>query len=443
MAKSGGGPLNNLQQQLAEVQRLLDSDRTEALARAAALAAAHPEVPQTALLHAAALSLLQDDPAAVAVLRGLWQRTPSPLVAFNLGYCRRQSGDYEGALRAFLAALTLDEQGEVRALAADTAAVLGEHAFARRLLAGRPEPLLAFRDWGLGGPWPASLRSTEVGDRVVLFWMKYDCHLYRRLDDKAQLAGLLPAAASYWPASFALPEQTRALRTAMAQAGEASWVFKPAHESGGRGMQLLAGPRAALPDRAGVVQRFIDPPFLYRGRKPNLRLLLALPEPRPEQARLWAGGLCYFATEPYTSGPGPARAGAIANLLRGERGDFDRPLGALPAHVLDLENFLATVPGLGDLRGRLIALAGALVRDIDRGGFFADVRGVGDAFLPRFVGLDVGLDAAGRPWLFEIERYPGLGGVSPLTAAINARFRRDWMDWLRNGRRGERFLPLG
>lgn len=431
--------------ELAAIKTLLERDRLAARERAMALAAAHPRALDPSVLLAAAHSLLQDYPAATSVLRGCWAEYPEPNVAFNLGYCLRQTGDYASALRLFLAALALSQGEAIRALAADTAAILGEAAFARRLLAGAASPILSYRAWTLsGGDAAAALGGAAAADAAVLFWMKYDCHLFGRLDSKATLATLLPAGAAYWPESFPLPDADGTAAARIALRKEAWWIVKPAAESGGRGMTVLRGPDVDLPAIPGVVQRLVDPPFLYAGRKPNLRLLLGLPTPRADAAVLWASGLVYLATEAYRVETGAAGPSTVANLLRAERAALATPLGDLPAHVVPLEDFLARVPELPDLRQALTELARTLVSDLERIGFLAEARAVGDAFPPRFLGVDVGLDADGKPWLFEIERYPGLGGVSPVTAAINARFRREWHRFILAGgpRNDANFLSL-
>lgn len=428
----------DLRSGLAEVTRLIETDRHAAREAARRLAAAHPDALEPRILLAASFSVLQDYVGAAAILKDCWRASPRPGIAFNLGYCVRQTGDYATALRHFLAGLSLDPASDdCRALAADTAAVIGDEPFARRLLEQGATPAIAFRRWSLGGARDPMLGAERARHEALVFWMKYDCHLYARLDNKSELAALLPSAASYWPRSYAFPgERDRFARERDAE----TWIFKPSAESGGRRIRILR--EHELPDEAGIVQRFIDAPWLYHDRKPNLRLMIGLPEPRRDAAMLWTSGLAYFATEPYGEGGRAATAGSVANLLRGDRDKFAEALGDLPAHVIRLEEFIA-ISRLPDLREALTKLAANLVADLEATGFLAGVRAVGSGFLPRFIGIDVALDARGKPWLLEIERYPGVGGVSPLTAAINHRFRSDWMDLvLGEEREATRFIPL-
>jgi len=426
--------------ELAEITRLLDRNRVEAVVRAKALVARHPSSIAPRMYLAAALSRLQDYAAAVEILRDCARQELSPSVTFNLGYCLRQIGEYQGALNQFLIGLTLPASGpDMHLLAADTAAILGERQFALQTLAGLSGPEAAFRQFTIENSIStAMLEKPEAADRAVLFWMKYDCHLYGRLDNKAGLATFFRISQGrppwYWPESYGLPEEVETARLQLEQSGAAEyWIWKPAGESGGRGIKVINASelRVLRQNEHGIVQRLIDPPFLYEGRKLNLRLLLGLPRPHPEAAVLWKSGLVYISTDAYCEPGAKNTTGLVANLLQTDPARLAAPIGSLPAHVVRLERLLDAV-ALPKLRNDLVKLAADLVRDLDVRGLFASERAIGQ-FAPRFLGLDVGLDASGQPWPFEIERYPGLGGVTPLSAAINTQFRHDWMRMLLAG----------
>ncbi len=100
-------------------------------------------------------------------------------------------------------------------LAANTFDIVGRHDEAARLLKGAPEtPLTVFARWLLARDAAkeharAYFAADPVRhDEAVLFWMKYDCHHFAELDDKARLARLMNAVAEsggpiaqFWPAT--------------------------------------------------------------------------------------------------------------------------------------------------------------------------------------------------------------------------------------------------
>ncbi len=50
------------------------------------------------------------------------------------------------------------------------------------------------------------------------------------------------------------------------------------------------------------------------------------------------------------------------------------------------------------------------------------------SYPPKFLGLDIMFDEQFKPWLLEIERYPGVGGVFPETKRINNSFKQDYFN---------------
>ncbi|WP_075222224.1 hypothetical protein [Acuticoccus yangtzensis] len=398
-ARGEGDAADEITGAIAATARLLAPDPQAAHRRAAALAAAHPGRADVAMLHAGALAAVQDFAGAVAVLDPLWKEGPTPLIAFNLGYCLRQAGDYQGALVKFLEGTVLKPGWDLMALAADTAAVLGDLAFARSIIARSEGPMAALRarllgvEAGAGNDMDGTLRIHADRTAAILFWMKYDAHPF-------------------------------------------------------------AGLRAAAVD-AGLIG-VVDTPLLNAGRSVSLRLFLKTPGAPGDTALLWRGGIVTLAAATPPSGAAAAapavspfgvnphmRPAASPVALAGSRRTGGQLVmgrdAVIPLEALEPEGRLS---GLDD---RLATLAGQLVGRLGKAGFWGKVHAISTAFVPRVIGLDVMLDANGTAVLTGVVRYPDLtaAGADPAAARIATRFREDWARLILGEPGGaEAFRPL-
>jgi tetratricopeptide (TPR) repeat protein len=431
------------QAQLNDAINALARDRGRADLLAADLVARYPDEARVHFVYAATRSRLQDYNGAVRHLDIAACEGDSSLVQFNLGYCLRQTGDYLRAAAHLRRAATMPGADEsARALAANTFAIVGRETEAQRMLsAAGVTPITMFCRWLLGAD-DGEVRNyfnedPARGDAAVLFWMTHDCHAFGALDDKTSLARLLnDALPAYWPHAIELPGPVPK------QEDDAWWLFKPAALAGGQGMYLTRSPATLRTVERGIAQRYVHPPLLLNGHKFNLRLLYCVHSVDPLRVFLWRDGLVFVSAEPYTApSEGEASNAHVVNLLRAKPEDIGRPLGALNGHVVPLQALLASgMVKAAALQDGIARLAANLTTALTTSGFFASVRdaGVAQAFPPRFVGLDVSFTADLEPRLFEIERYPGLGGVSAQSAEINARFRRQWLAFtLRNAPHGD------
>lgn len=432
---------------LNEALGALSKNKSHADALAADLVARYPDEPKVRLAYAAARSLMQDYASAVRHLDIAAAVADSALIQFNLGYCHRQCGDYERAAFHFRKSLAMpgaDHTG-ARALAANTFAIIGRLDEAKRLMTAAPEtPIGVWCRWLISRDAERERTRGYVAaeparfDEAVLFWMKYDCHLFAELDDKARLARLMNSAAArgsgiqtFWPETFAVPGDT------LPGKSDKWWLFKPSALSGGQGMRLTRDPSTLNSTVPGIIQRYLHPPFLLLGRKFNLRLFLCVASVDPLEMYLWHDGLVFVSTEPYSE-PDISISDApnvrhVVNLLRANEKDTSKPLGPFPAHIMSrralLESRQLGKDGAERMETGILALAAAIKDALIISGFAERLTQFPDphAFSPRFVGLDVGFDEQLTPRLFEIERYPGLGtGEGAQRSEINTSFRRQW-----------------
>jgi tetratricopeptide (TPR) repeat protein len=408
--------------------------------------------------------------------RGRWRYNtatmfaPIPLIEKRLaeirhvedGLTKLRAGDSEAALAEFSAAHALNPTADKSDLIArchhragrlDQAIALLERLAAepakagKRLAAAERGLLYALRD---AGRWE---EAEQVADRmlarfaaspssVAAAMLAADMPLafpgWMRFFDKGALADSLsrwhaahPHADRFWPESFLLPRDTAALTRfrALSPPG-VIFVVKPTASSGGKGVRLTRDPTVAA-HTPMLVQRHVDDPFLIDGKKFHVRLYVlvsALAEPR---AYLYREGILRLAPEPYAIDDASLARPAIhvtntalhqrhpALALSGDGDNEDdgniRSLSAL------LRRLAAAGLDAAESWERLADLARRLLALIVESGLFRDQAASHGrhCFPPLLFGLDVLIDASGRPWLIECQRSPAVAGTA-LVNRINA-----------------------
>jgi hypothetical protein len=206
-------------------------------------------------------------------------------------------------------------------------------------------------------------------------------------------------------------------------------------------MRFTRDPSSLDASVPGIAQEYLHPPFLILGRKFNLRLFLAFRSVDPLEMYLWHDGLVFVSTEPYaepdTRVSDTPNVRHVVNLLRANEKDTAKALGPFPAHIMSrralVESGQLGKEGAERFKAGLLALASAIKDALVTTGFAARLTQFPNpaAFPPRFVGLDVGFAEDLTPRLFEIERYPGLGGgEGAQRTEINGRMRRGWLPFV-------------
>jgi tetratricopeptide (TPR) repeat protein len=284
-------------------------------------------------------------------------------------------------------------------------------------------------------------KPVAVSSAVLEHDMQHVYHRWSVFLDKSQLATTLnawhqahPAVPRFWPESFVLPRDAAAL-TQFRASGPSGQIFivKPTNLSGGQGMQLTRDPRSPSASEAAdnvVVQRYVDNPRLIDGRKFHLRIYTLITSITPLRAYIYQQGIARIAPEPYsTSDAALARAAVhVTNTAlhrnhpelvisqdagREDAGNvwsLSAVLGRLTREGLDAATVWNQICQL--VRGVLSVAAGAGILDRQAR------EHTRYCFPPRLFGLDILLDAAGRPWLLEYQRNPAMSG-NPLVNRIN------------------------
>ncbi len=236
-------------------------------------------------------------------------------------------------------------------------------------------------------------------------------HLARTLARHRALVADRPRvpAMDFFPATFVMPEDYRALQQAAAAAPDRRWLLKPANSSRGRGIRLLADVATAPREPGWIVQEYIARPHLYEGRKYVLRLYVLITSVDPLVAWLYEEGFQKLASAPYdpedsanvyahltnpdvnetnTAAPSPVvfvGLGRYRQWLR-EQGCDDAELFARIEEALRM----TVIAGRTSMRRRLAAVS-------------ADTRGCYE-----LLGIDCLIDADRRPWIMECNLSPSL-----------------------------------
>jgi len=280
------------------------------------------------------------------------------------------------------------------------------------------------------------LDPAKVAAMVMERETSIDFHGWTRFAHKSELARALSRRAGgqspRFPETFALPEDRDALLAYAAANPGAIYIGKPERGTGGQGIKLTRN-AAELADATGcVVQRYVERPYLVDGRKSHVRLYGLVTSLDPFRAYLYRDGVVRFAPEPYElSDAGLADVhGHITNTalhighpsLVVSEDAAQENVGAIWSLGAYLERLKADGVDVEALRAELRTLMVGFLHVVASEGLFAEQARAGPrrAFPAKLFGLDVLIDADGKPWLIEAQRKPALGG-NALVRKINGR----------------------
>ena len=386
-------------------------------------------------------------------------------ILHQMGLCAIAMGDYEGALATYRQAFSIAPEAHPAAMAAlllHRLGRLGEAVKAygdliAKLKPDSPEAPHVFRGAAMllrdaGAPLAAErslhdllglYRRNPVGVASALIERdnSIDFHEWTRYAHKTDLARALtrhaqrhPGAIAF-PATFVLPEDRGALIDYAARESSALFIAKPHRGTGGQGMAIASHVRDMIERDDVVVQRYVDRPALVDGRKGHVRLYGLVASLAPFRAYLYGDGIVRFAPEPYD-----ASEQGLANV-HSHVTNTALHLGHPMLEVSD-DPAKENSGAVWSLRAYFERLR-ADGRDVDR--LWADLRALTSGFLamvaadglferqakaaprrsfpPKLFGLDVLIDADGKPWLIEAQRKPAMSG-SALVKRINAQMFR-------------------
>ncbi|HUA51981.1 MAG TPA: tetratricopeptide repeat protein [Candidatus Sulfotelmatobacter sp.] len=376
------------------------------------------------------------------------------IACLHLGHNREALTAFQAALKLTSSARMMDLIGRCHhrlgqldaAIAAFRLVVSQPEAAGRWAWVTRRGLIYALRDRGL---WEEADREAnallaefrakpvQVSSGVLEHDMQHVYHRWSVLLNKAQLARTLdawharhPEATRFWPESFVLPFDAARLAEFRARCPPGQiFIVKPVNLSGGQGMTVTREPTVA-PGVTAVVQRYIDNPRLIDGRKFHLRIYVLITSLAPLRAYIYRQGIARITPEPYaTDDAALARPAVHVTNTALHRNHPALVISQDPAreddgNVWSLTAAFSRMASEGlepqGVWARVAQLArGVLAVAADAGIFERQLREhTRYCFPPRLFGLDVLIDATGRPWLLEYQRNPAMGG-NPLVMRIN------------------------
>lgn len=102
----------------------------------------------------------------------------------------------------------------------------------------------------------------------------------------------------FYPESYLMPESKEELMKNWEKHN--TWIIKPSASARGRGIHLMSSAEKCY-EKNGVVQYYLENPFLITGRKFDLRLYVLVTSISPLKIYIHENGLVRFATHPYES----------------------------------------------------------------------------------------------------------------------------------------------
>eukprot|EP00928_Gymnodinium_smaydae_P065510 TRINITY_DN48639_c0_g1_i1.p1 TRINITY_DN48639_c0_g1~~TRINITY_DN48639_c0_g1_i1.p1 ORF type:complete len:661 (-),score=139.49 TRINITY_DN48639_c0_g1_i1:10-1992(-) len=314
----------------------------------------------------------------------------------------------------------------------------------------------------------ASPSELDVFERMSL-WEHVRCcgaEAERRLDHKDELARVLrnPGVeakkifqAPLHPESYVIPDDHAALMAAIdatpAEAGR-SWMLKPAHMADGHGVRrvlgsdlrgiLSSGGVSSAQLRLGgktIVQRYVENPLLWEGKKFDLRLYVLVTSHRPLRLFLYGDGYARLAPLNFTLARGRSSDGRGSD--KNSTSDHDRRVHVtnrsrnqkstgLCARTLD--ELRSALFGGGDAGSASWEKLWQRIGDLLKMAFVvALAKGAQPSGLcGKVYGADVIIDDELNPHLLEINRAPAVdsGAGCPGIHAVHSRLAEDVLDKL-------------
>ena len=271
------------------------------------------------------------------------------------------------------------------------------------------------------------LDPSKIAGLVMERETSIDFHGWTKFAHKSELARALNASsgqpnAPRFPASFVLPADREALVAYSAANPGAVFIAKPERGTGGQGMAITRNVDEIAHREGYVVQQYVEKPYLVDGRKGHVRLYGLVTSLDPFRAYLYRDGIVRFAPEAYdTSDANLANVHRHITNTALHRGHPDLTVSEDAAqenvgNVWSLNAYIERMKSDGvdteavwrELRQLMFGFLNVVARE---GVFAAQAKAAPrHAFPYKLFGLDVLIDADGKPWLIEAQRKPALGG---------------------------------
>lgn len=211
----------------------------------------------------------------------------------------------------------------------------------------------------------------------------------------------------FWPETYNLPAEQETLQQAAEQAPDTAWIVKPANGARGEDIQLLDTLDSLPMQGDWVVQRYLDAPHLYQGRKYVLRLYVLISEIDPLRIWRFTEGSVKLASMPYAP---QERQNPYVFLTNPDVNERNAEVGV---EFLSLTHYSDWLKAQGHDAAQLLGqIDDLIVRTVMAGceAMRARAQAIGPiaAHTYELMGLDCLIDAQLKPWLLECNLSPSL-----------------------------------
>jgi len=453
-----------------EILSVLPKDTGQAEAMARENISDNPKLAKSHLLLAYILSQQSNFQGALESLKETIHLNPDSVEGyFNLGYIYQQIGDLNAAIAHYQQSTSLSNGRfrEAKILLGNTLHQKGDCKrvvlIYQDLLKDNPNDIRAIfclaqvyketREYQLADEQMEKLQKIlqEAEDVVgyaalAHFFSRYDFYQWQRFDNKAKLTQVFreydknhtDKLFKYYPQTFILPEEYEQFsQEHKKHRKDAFWIEKATTASCGQGAKLVSNIRHLKSTEACIVQRYIDDPLLLEGRKFNIRLYFVISMVNPLRVFLWKEGIVFLGDESYECSKSTLsnRMMHIINPIlfssQEDEKENEQEKSKDSNRFLRLTEALEKLHNIGYDKIKIWDNITALARDffqvVKADGLF-QLQTAGElyyAYPPKLIGMDILINSALEANLLEVERFPGLTGLKPLTKLINESFGQD------------------
>lgn len=278
------------------------------------------------------------------------------------------------------------------------------------------------------GPWIHSLEQGEAQypndtsflELAMVNSGPFDDPLLQYLDDKISLHRLLSGSCRFWPHGIVLPQETPRLEETP---HDYWWMMKKPNSYGSHGNQIIQTPNVLQsmqnnPNNV-LLQRLIEPTYPLSGkRKFSLRVYVVSFLPLPGTKKndvpnlfLFREGLVKFAKAPTTSSSlnyamESVRDSYMTNSGRDE--DMKQENFSFLRACMESQNH--SFDSLwDDITAAVRSVMQAYEQNVVNVQTDSSYRSsLARLAIPKILGFDFLVDANAKPWLIEVNRFPGL-----------------------------------
>jgi len=222
---------------------------------------------------------------------------------------------------------------------------------------------------------------------------------------------------SYWPLGFIVPSESPRIKEATVQRPHSSWFLKHRSGYGSHGNQILQFKDPdTLEDLAltqdYLLQQMVENPLLLDGYKFSMRVYVVyfLQRDVPD-VYLCENGLIKFAAVPYQTHSTDSNIHMTnsGRTVSSKQVDFDFLQTKLAPKGQSIDRLLQDISTVvHDIFVRFRARTNRISTEDPERTLMQSRNSIAKLAAPKILGLDFVVDDTGKPWLVEVNRFPGL-----------------------------------